>query len=377
MRFPRPSRDILVLVLAIVLSVIGLGFVYGLTVLQFLKDGLVVGSIYVLGATGLSLIFGIRKFANFAHGELMTFGAYMAFVVNVLWAATLSLGLVFAIVTTAGIAMAMELLVFRKLAGKGPVPALVASIGITIFLQNLINLIFGTSIQIYNLKVAVDIDLLAVNGTTVLSINPLKGILTLGVAIALIVLLHLLLSRTTLGKAMRATADNPDLARTSGIKIRNVILWTWIISGAMAAVAGVLLGIVTDVRPGLGFHILLFVFAAVIVGIPPALYELPTFPAPASIFALMALALNLQWGHTGLFNGGVAAFWAIGAYTAAILMTPYDPASLQYPGHLGGFSQGFFIAAFAAILLSALVGLAIAIPILRLRADYSALPTSS
>ena len=266
MRFPRPSRDILVLILAIVFSVIGLGFVYGLTVLQFLKDGLVVGSIYVLGATGLSLIFGIRKFANFAHGELMTFGAYMAFVVNVLWAADIIWGLVFAIVTTAGIAMAMELLVFRKLAGKGPVPALVASIGITIFLQNLINLTFGTSIQIYNLKVAVDIDLLAVNGITVLSINPLKGILTLVVAVALIVLLHLLLSRTTLGKAMRATADNPDLARTSGIKIRNVILWTWIISGAMAAVAGVLLGIVTDVRPGLGFHILLFVFAAVIVG---------------------------------------------------------------------------------------------------------------
>jgi branched-chain amino acid transport system permease protein/neutral amino acid transport system permease protein len=266
MRFPRPSRDILVLILAVVLSVIGLGFVYGLTVLQFLKDGLVVGSIYVLGATGLSLIFGIRKFANFAHGELMTFGAYMAFLVNVLWAADIIWGLLFAIVATAGVAMTMELLVFHRLAGRGPVPALVASIGITIFLQNLINLTFGTSIQIYNLRVAVDIDLLAVNGVSVLSINPLKGVLTLAVATLLIVLLHLFLSRTTLGKAMRATADNPDLARTSGIKIRNVILWTWIISGAMAAVAGVLLGIVTDVRPGLGFHILLFVFAAVIVG---------------------------------------------------------------------------------------------------------------
>ena len=111
------------------------------------------------------------------------------------------------------------------------------------------------------------------------------------------------------------------------------------------------------------------------VEISPGLVELANFLVPASIFALMALALNLQWGHTGLFNGGVAAFWAIGAYTAAILMTPYDPASLQYPGHLGGFSQGFFIAAFAAILLSALVGLAIAIPILRLRADYFAIAT--
>src|SRR2546425_5118436 len=65
---------------------------------------------------------------------------------------------------------------------------------------------------------------------------------------------------------MRATADNPDLARASGIKIRNIILWTWAISGGMAAVAGGLLAIVTDVRPGLGFNILLFVFAAVIIG---------------------------------------------------------------------------------------------------------------
>src|SRR5882762_2003051 len=97
MRFPRPSRDILVLILAVVLSVIGLGFVYGLTVLQFLKDGLVVGSIYVLGATGLSLIFGIRKFANFAHGELMTFGAYMAYLANVYWFLNILWGLVFAV----------------------------------------------------------------------------------------------------------------------------------------------------------------------------------------------------------------------------------------------------------------------------------------
>jgi branched-chain amino acid transport system permease protein len=252
--------------LSIALATAGLGIVYGISIVQFLINGLVVGSIYVLGATGLSLIFGIRKFANFAHGEMMTFGAYMAFLVNVIWATSILWGFVFAIVTTAGIAMAMELLVFRKLAGKGPVPALVASIGITIFLQNAINLAFGTSIQSYNLRIAENITLLSIEGVSVLSINPLKGIATLVVAIALILFLHVLLRWTTLGKAMRATADNPDLARASGIRIRNVILWTWAISGAMAAVAGVLLAIVTDVRPGLGFHILLFVFAAVIIG---------------------------------------------------------------------------------------------------------------
>lgn len=103
--------------------------------------------------------------------------------------------------------------------------------------------------------------------------------------------------------------------------------------------------------------------------------DLANLLIPASIFALLALALNLQWGHTGLFNAGVAAFWAIGAYTAAILMTPLAPASPQYPGHLGGFSQSFPIALAAAMFFAAVAGLLIAIPILRLRADYFAIAT--
>jgi branched-chain amino acid transport system permease protein/neutral amino acid transport system permease protein len=259
--------------LAVVVFVIGgvtawLGTIYGFGIFQFLINGIVVGSIYVLGATGLSLIFGIRKFANFAHGELMTFGAYMALFINatrymaldILW------GFIFAIVTTAIVAMILELVVFRKLAGRGPVPALVASIGVAIFLQNLVAAIFGTTITTYNLQVSVNIVVVTIDGQPVLTIPPIKGIAVLIVSSLLTLGLHLLLSATTLGKAMRATADNADLARASGINVRNVILWTWAIGGALAAVAGVLLGVVLDVRTTLGFSVLLFVFAAVIVG---------------------------------------------------------------------------------------------------------------
>lgn len=111
------------------------------------------------------------------------------------------------------------------------------------------------------------------------------------------------------------------------------------------------------------------------MAVSPSLVELANFLIPAAIFATMALALNLQWGHTGLFNGGVAAFWAIGAYTAAILMTGPAPPSPQYPGHLGGYSQHFLVAAVVAMLLSAIIGLLIAFPLLRLRADYFAIAT--
>lgn len=111
------------------------------------------------------------------------------------------------------------------------------------------------------------------------------------------------------------------------------------------------------------------------MSLPPGVADLANFVIPASIFAIMAVALNLQWGHTGLFNAGVAGFWALGAYTAAILMTAPSPASPQYPGHLGGFGQNFLVAAVVAMLVSGAAGLLIAIPILRLRADYFAIAT--
>jgi branched-subunit amino acid ABC-type transport system permease component len=259
-------RDLIAVVVIIGVCTGLLGIVHGISVLQFLITGFVVGSIYVLGATGLTLIFGIRKFANFAHGDMMSFGAYMAFLVNALWMLDILWGVVFAIAMTAILGIVMELLVFRKLATRGPVSALVASIGITIFLQNFLNFWFGTSINQYNIPLPQNVTLLAIDGVTVLYINPLRGVATLVVGTVLIVFLHVLLRFTTIGKAMRATADNPDLARATGIKVRRVVLFTWATSGAFAGIAGVLLGIFVDVRPGIGFSVLLFVFAAVIVG---------------------------------------------------------------------------------------------------------------
>lgn len=111
------------------------------------------------------------------------------------------------------------------------------------------------------------------------------------------------------------------------------------------------------------------------MSVSPVVVELANFLIPASIFAILALGLNVQWGHAGVFNAGVAAFLAIGTYTAAILMTDLAPMTDQYPGHLGGFSWPFWAAAFAAMFLAGLAGLLIAIPILRLRADYFAIAT--
>lgn len=128
------------------------------------------------------------------------------------------------------------------------------------------------------------------------------------------------------------------------------------------------------------------------MAVPYVVSVLVTFILPFAILAVLSLALNLHWGHTGLFNAGIAGFYAVGAYTAAILLTPPSPASEIYPGHIGGFDLSgvlaglgippaaafllaFFVAGAAAFLLALLFGFLIGIPTLKLRADYLAIAT--
>ncbi len=224
-------------------------------------EGAITASVIIPGAIGLSLLYGIRKFANFAHGELMALGGYTAFFVNVQLGLDLAWGFLLVPLVLAGVGIVLELVIFSKLAGKGPIAALVASIGLSLILQNLIASIWGTQIRVYALQLQASFQL-----PFGLTINPIKGVLTISLGIAFMLFVHLLLTRTTLGKAMRATADNSDLARSTGIKTGRVILWTWVVSSALAGVAGILIGLSRDVRPTMGFDLLLLVFAGVILG---------------------------------------------------------------------------------------------------------------
>src|SRR4030065_1769944 len=108
----------------IVAVIAAMGAAFGGIALQFAIQGIVVGSIYVLGASGLSLTYGIKKFANFAHGDMMTVGAYAAYSVNVLLGANILWGFVPAILVVALLGMFLELGLFRRPEGRGPVPAL-------------------------------------------------------------------------------------------------------------------------------------------------------------------------------------------------------------------------------------------------------------
>jgi branched-chain amino acid transport system permease protein/neutral amino acid transport system permease protein len=227
-------------------------------VLQLVVYGLVSGSILALGAFGVSLIFGILRFAHFAHGDLMTVGAFVALVVVTLGLPVYA-ALPVAMLGAALIAMAIDQVVYRRLRRTAPVILLISSFGIALALRSIVQLIWGPGNHVYERGIQLPYRVMGVG------IRP-DHITIIAGAVALMVALHLFLQRTKMGKAMRAMADNIDLAAISGVDSERVVLWTWAIGGALAAAAGVFLALDTQLNPNTGWNILLPVFAAAILG---------------------------------------------------------------------------------------------------------------
>lgn len=227
--------------------------------LQLLSYGIILGSILTLGAIGVSLIFGILGFAHFAHGDLMAVGAYAALTVVVglnwpIWAA-----FPFALAATAVVSLVIDQTVYRRLRRTAPVILLISSFGMALILRSVIQLVWGSQDRVYESGIQLPI---LIGGV---AIRP-NHIIIVGGSIVLVALLHVFLRHTRMGKAMRAMSDNVDLARISGIDTERVIIWTWILGGALAAAAGIFLAMETRLHPTMGWHMLLPIFAAAILG---------------------------------------------------------------------------------------------------------------
>jgi branched-chain amino acid transport system permease protein/neutral amino acid transport system permease protein len=274
-RFRLSSGQVSVL---IVVGIVALGF------LPFIKLGLVVngivfGFVIALGAIGLTLVYGILKLGNFAHGDYMALGAYVAFFIvdGVLprvgiegaglgpfsfgYPVLIALPLSAAVVALG--AIALDVVIYRRLRDRGAGTAILmmASLGVAIAIRGLVQLIWTgdtqhyprESRQVYHLPMDVRV--------------PPDGIFVAVVAVILVLGIYALLNYTKMGKAMRATSDNPSLALVTGINTRHVVWSTWAIGGALAAVAGVLLAVVqAQLLPIMGWKFLIPLFAAVILG---------------------------------------------------------------------------------------------------------------
>jgi branched-subunit amino acid ABC-type transport system permease component len=287
-----------------------------------LIPGLVLGSIYALGAIGITLTFGILRFANFAHGETMTLGAYFTLSLKGLtgWhpLAVMPASMVLAALVT----LAIDRFFYRPLRNGPMIFLVIASFGMMLMVRSLIQVAYGVQLQslvqgIQRPHVFFD----------AIRISP-KHVVIMGAAAALMLATHLLLTRTRIGKAMRAMSDSPELARLTGIDTEAVIRATWIAGTALAVAAGVFLALDTHVETMMGFKLLLPVFAAAILGgigrpygamagglIVGVVEELSTYawigtepllsPGYKQAVAFALMVLILIWRPSGLFRGRV------------------------------------------------------------------------
>ena len=227
---------------------------------QLIINGIAVGSIIALAAVGLTLTYGILRLSNFAHGDFLTLGAYLTLIVNGM-GLNIWLSMIVATLGTVGGMLLAEKLLWSKMRSirASATTLIIISIGLALFLRNGIIFLWGGKNQNYNLPVIPALEF----GTLKV---PQNQLLVMGLAILAILSLHYLLQNTKIGKAMRAVADDLDLARVSGINVDRVILWTWVIAGTFTSLGGSMYGLITAVRPNMGWFLILPLFASVILG---------------------------------------------------------------------------------------------------------------
>jgi branched-subunit amino acid ABC-type transport system permease component len=267
---------------------------------QLLVNGLVTGSIIAIGAIGLTLVYGILRIVNFAHGDYLTFGAYMAFIANVtLFDLNMVLAAAFAMGTAAGLGVMIDYLLWRPMRKKraGLISLFITSIGVALVLRHLLFIWFGASSRRFDVNVFQVFEIGFINLSQ-------SQIISVVVASGAIVLVGLTLAKTKIGKGMRAVSDDPALAAVAGIDVDRITLYTWILSSALAGLAGVLQGLVQNAfNPNMGFSLLLPIFAAVILGGVGSAY--------GALAGGIALGVAMELSTWDVFVGGVPHVYKI------------------------------------------------------------------
>jgi branched-subunit amino acid ABC-type transport system permease component len=286
---------------------------------QLLANGLVTGSVIAIAAVGVSLVYGILRLVNFAYGDYMAFGALAAYELNGPHGLGIVVSVLLGMLATAVLSVVLDLALWRPLRARraGFMSLFLASIGLALVLRQVLLLAYGPQPHQYK-----------VNPYKVYVIGSVRlseaQFITIVVATVAIVAIGIFLSRSTIGRTLRALSDDRALAAIAGINVGRVILYTWILSGLLAGLGGVLAGLIqTSFDPNFGFQLLLPVFAAVVLGGVGSAYgalagglvlgiamELSTWPAllggvdpvykPVVAFAVLIAALMVR--PQGLFG---------------------------------------------------------------------------
>ena len=281
---------------------------------QLVANGLVTGSVIAIAAAGVSLVYGILRLVNFAYGDFMAFGALAAYAFN----GPLGLGMIPAtllgMLATAALSLVLDVALWRALRARraGFMSLFLASIGLALVLRQVLLLAYGPQPQTYK------VDQFKVYVIGSVRFSEPQFITIIG-ATAAICALGVFLSRSTIGRTMRALADDRALAAIAGIPVGRVITYTWIISGLLAGLAGVFAGLVqSSFDPNFGFQLLLPVFAAVVLGGIGSAY--------GALAGGLVLGLAMELSTWSSFLGGVNPVYkpvvAFGILIVALMVRP-------------------------------------------------------
>jgi neutral amino acid transport system permease protein len=285
--------------------------------MQLLANGLVTGSVIALAAAGVSIVYGILRLVNFAYGDYMTFGAFIAVYFHVTRELPIVTAAILAMLATALLSVALEFVLWRPLRARGAgfMSLFLVSIGLALVLRHVIYLVAGPQPRTYT----VDPYKVYVIGGARLS--GAQGIAIVVASIG-IVALGILIARTSVGRMMRALADDLSLAAVSGVRTGRVIVAAWVVSGLLAGLAGVLAGLVqTSFNPQLGFALLLPIFAAVVLGGIGSIY--------GALVGGLTLGLAMELSTWPELGGGVnPTYKPVVAFATLILVLLLRPQGL-------------------------------------------------
>ena len=285
--------------------------------IQYLFNGLVVGSIFAIAAVGISLLYSVLRLVNFAAGDFLTLGAFLTYFLSV----TLELNFFFSIIVSMlagmGISWFLELVLWRNLRKNkaGTLALFLVATGVALMLRPIIQFLFGTETRKFNVDILKTYDFL---GARIAHTQ----LLVLIFASSSILLIALFISKARIGKDMSAYANNPGLASVSGINVDRVVLATWLISGALGSLAGVFQGLVQgQFNNNMGESLLLSFFAAVVLGTIGDAY--------GALAGGLFLGLIMELSQLNIFFGGVPSnYKPVIAFATLVLVLLFKPEGL-------------------------------------------------
>jgi branched-subunit amino acid ABC-type transport system permease component len=285
--------------------------------LQLVVNGLVTGSVFALGAAGISLVFGPLRIVNFAQGDYLTFGAYAAIAVNVGWGGNMVWSTLFALLATAALAIALEFALWRPMRRRGAkmMSLFVTSIGLAFIMRSAMLFAGGNEQRSFR-----------VDPFQVYSIGGIRlsgaQMISIVVALSAIVATALLLAKTRFGRSVRAISDSNELASVAGVDVDRMVAYIWILVGVLAGLCGVLAGLIqSSFDPNLGFFLLLPLFAAVVLGGVGSPY--------GALLGGLALGIVQEVSTWSGFHGGVNPIWKpVIAFVVLIVALLFRPQGL-------------------------------------------------